>query len=408
MHGSSHRQNGFRQNGARGAILALALIATAPAFAASSADPYADGKTILNLRYRFETVDQSNIGQTADAHTLRVRAGYRTRSYSGVYFLGEVEGLLDVAGDYNNTDNGNVGFPVVADPDGGEINQAFVGYRMDESLDMRLGLQRINIGNQRFIGAVGFRQREQTYLAFTGTYSTDAVTLRFGQIDRAQRIFGADHSVDALAETDLNAQILDATFKVGAVNVQGYYYAIGNDDTPAASHTNIGVSLTGRYGSDEQYFSWRAEFAQQNDFRGGAPTIDADYSHLVGGYHVNGWDFGIAQEILGGDGTYAFQTPLATGHAFNGWADQFLATPASGLRDLYLSAGTKFGQVGARLVYHDFEADNGGGDLGDELDLVFSYPLPRGVKLTVIFADYSGTATRPDSTKFWISLGYVL
>ncbi|MCH7821975.1 MAG: hypothetical protein IIA07_08160 [Proteobacteria bacterium] len=31
---------------------------------------------------------------------------------------------------------------------------------------------------------------------------------------------------------------------------------------------------------------------------------------------------GVGYENLGGDGAYGFQTPLATGHAFNGWADQ--------------------------------------------------------------------------------------
>ena len=32
------------------------------------------------------------------------------------------------------------------------------------------------------------------------------------------------------------------------------------------------------------------------------------------------------------------QTPLATLHAFNGWADMFLTTPANGLQDLYFRA----------------------------------------------------------------------
>ena len=39
-------------------------------------------------------------------------------------------------------------------------------------------------------------------------------------------------------------------------------------------------------------------------------------------------------ERLEGNGTVALQTPLATLHAFNGWADKFLSTPANGLRDV--------------------------------------------------------------------------
>ena len=39
-------------------------------------------------------------------------------------------------------------------------------------------------------------------------------------------------------------------------------------------------------------------------------------------------------ELLGSDGvTVAFSTPLATLHAFEGWADKFLATPAAGITD---------------------------------------------------------------------------
>src|SRR3546814_11261136 len=46
-------------------------------------------------------------------------------------------------------------------------------------------------------------------------------------------------------------------------------------------------------------------------------------------------------EVLGGDdgtGNRAFQTPLATKHAFQGWADVFLTTPADGIEDAYVGA----------------------------------------------------------------------
>ena len=35
----------------------------------------------------------------------------------------------------------------------------------------------------------------------------------------------------------------------------------------------------------------------------------------------------------------SFQTPLATGFKFQGWADKFLTTPPNGVRDLYAGAG---------------------------------------------------------------------
>ena len=41
-------------------------------------------------------------------------------------------------------------------------------------------------------------------------------------------------------------------------------------------------------------------------------------------------------EILANDKETSFATPLATLHKFNGFADQFLATPSQGLEDKFL------------------------------------------------------------------------
>jgi len=390
----------------------LLLAASAPSLMAAEAETVADalrdGTPILDLHYRYESVDQSNFAEDAQAHTLRARAGYRTGDWRGIYLLGEVEATVDLEGDYNNTDNGKTTFPTVADPDGAEINQAFIGYRPNDALDFRLGLQRIQLGNLRYISNVAFRQREQTYLAFSGRYAADGLEVNFGQIERAQRVFGADHSVPALAETNLDAQFLDVAQRFGDMRLMGYYYAIGNDDTPAASHADLGLAFTGRHGDAERNFNWRVEVARQDGIRGGASTIDADYSYLVLGYHWDRYDLSIAQEVLGGDGVYGFQTPLATLHAFNGWTDQFLTTPAAGLRDRYLSMGGKFGKVAVLLVLHDFAADSGGADLGSEWGVQVGMPVADDIRLTLKYADYTGTATRPDVAKIWVMLGYAL
>ena len=57
------------------------------------------------------------------------------------------------------------------------------------------------------------------------------------------------------------------------------------------------------------------------------------------------------------------QTPLATLHKFNGWADLFLTTPNTGLQDLYLGAAYKFDGVkllpglNAAVTWHKFDSD---------------------------------------------------
>ena len=64
---------------------------------------------------------------------------------------------------YNSTRNGITDRPVVADPTGTDVNQALILYRGIDSTLIRAGRQRINLDNQRFVGAVGWRQNDQTY-----------------------------------------------------------------------------------------------------------------------------------------------------------------------------------------------------------------------------------------------------
>jgi len=54
----------------------------------------------------------------------------------------------------------------------------------------------------------------------------------------------------------------------------------------------------------------------------------------------------------------AFQTPLGTNHAFQGWADRFLITPGDGIEDLFVTLSVKF--LGANFVamWHDFSSSN--------------------------------------------------
>ena len=53
-----------------------------------------------------------------------------------------------------------------------------------------------------------------------------------------------------------------------------------------------------------------------------------------GGYQQVGFRVGW-ERLSGSEREGQFQTPLATLHAFNGWADKFLSTPVNGIEDLY-------------------------------------------------------------------------
>ena len=111
-----------------------------------------------------------------------------------------------------------------------------------------------------------------------------------------------------------------------------------------------------------------------------------------------------------GNGTAALQTPLATLHAFNGWADKFLTTPVGGLHDVYFDASYKVPGKGPlaglmlRAAWHDFGSTTGGIAYGQEWNALASYPVDKRFTLTAKLAHYNADAFATDTTKLWFSV----
>ena len=118
---------------------------------------------------------------------------------------------------------------------------------------------------------------------------------------------------------------------------------------------------------------------------------------------------GAGWEHLGGDGRHALQAPLGTLHAFNGWADMFVVTPAGGLDDRFASVSSRFPQkLGAHtptwvLAYHDYRADTGG-RYGREVDASVSVPVSPSTSVLLKLADYQSRGFRSDTWKMWLQL----
>jgi len=104
---------------------------------------------------------------------------------------------------------------------------------------------------------------------------------------------------------------------------------------------------------------------------------------------------------LSGNGQQAFTTPLALLHAFNGFADVFVATPADGLEDFYVNLtykskfdGFKIGGLDLfkdssfHIAYHDFSAENSGVDYGREIDISIKTKLYKNLGLVLEYAHY--------------------
>ena len=385
----------------------LALGVSASLSAAPAPTPAKSG-LILDVRVRTESVADDAFVRTADATTWRVRAGWLTPVKSGFSAAAVLEHTGHVFGEhFNSSANGNAQYPAIPDPDNTELDQAWVQYANPASR-VTLGRQLLNLDNQRFFGAVGWRQNEQSFDALDAEHRFDSgLALRYSYLNRAQRVFGADNPTPALARFLLDAHLLHATYPLGAGTLTGYAYFIDNRTLPLTSHRDLGIRYAAKHDSVDG-IGWlaTAEYASQQRYADGSRLIDADYTMLEGGLVWQGNTLKAGWERLGGNGRYAFQTPFATLHAFNGWADRFLTTPINGLQDVSLSWSRPFGKVTATVAAHDFHSDHGSIHYGHELDASLAWKITKNWNALAKVANYEAADVGANVSKGWLSVEY--
>jgi len=381
-----------------------------------------EGDIELSFRYRFEYVDDDAYDEDAEASTLRTRLSLQSGEFRDFDFFLEFDNVTEVIWDNYNQGGGNtpgrVEYPVVADPDGTETNQAYVDYNGFEDLALRLGRQRINLDNQRFVGGVGWRQQEQTFDAFRVDYRLlERIDVFYSYVTEVHRIFG--DKVRAGKDNQDNTQFLNVSGETPFGKLIGYYYYYDTDDrnfpgTPAPSFSSgtAGVRFAGsRKLNGDWTLLYAAEYANQSDVGNNPNNVDQDYYHFDIGASMSIYEGRIGIETLEGDDNslvnVAFQTPLATLHKFNGWADMFTVTPAGGLEDAYIQFAAKPGDFIIDARYHNFEAESGSADYGSEIDLRVGYGFTERFRGDLYFADFDGDDMR-DVTKFWLQLSLTL
>lgn len=397
-----------------GAGTLLAEPAPAPV---SFTDALTKGKVSLNARLRYEHVDQQ-FTNDADALTARLRLGYTTKAYHGFQASIEGEAVTPLVKDYfDSTGTNTAGEAVIADPEVYNVNQAWVAYTYEKTKGT-LGRQKIILDNARFIGDVGWRQNDQTFDAVVvQDKSFDQTTLTYAYLDRANRIF--DDS-GAQPDWDSNSHVLHAAYAglpVGTLTAYAYLLDFDASVSPAVktavrnnSNATYGLSLVGaRPVTKDLKATYRLEYATQSDYGDSTLNYDADYyvAELGGAYKA--YTLVAGYEVLGSDnGLVGFKTPLATMHAFNGWADVFLATPNAGLTDTYLKFGAKVpGPVQLLAAYHVFGTTEGPSTLGEEFNALATYKLNKQLSFTAKAAKFWGDqAGFADRTKFWLQADY--
>ena len=369
----------------------------------------ASGKTGINVRARYEGVDKDNLLKDANALTTRLRLNYRTGKWQGWSAFAEYDHVFHLLRDFNagggTTPAKDGVYQTVVDPKGSDLNQLYLDYTVSDDWKLRIGRQRVNLDNQRYVGGVGWRQNEQTYDAFSVSSSAIPNTaLLYAYVGQVRRILG---QTSAAGSMNVDTHLLNAKVTINdSWSVTPYFYYIDNQDAAATSTATAGARLAGNVKVGEGKIGLVAELATQSDAGNNPVSYDADYAHLSALWSMdNGLSLGLAYESLGTDSANfeSFRTPLATLHAFQGWADMFLTTPGAGIDDLYATVKFKAGKWNLTGVYHDFSAETGSVDYGTEFDVSAATKLTKNYSLLFKGAFFSSDSLPyVDTNKFWI------
>jgi len=396
-------------------ICLFALLAAPNAGVRARTIDEADTRWGLDFRHRIELVDEDGVAEEAEASTLRTRLNLKTGRFNGVQAFFEFSDVREIGLNDFNAGAGatpdRTRFPVVADAEDTRVNQAWLGFTPYDALEIRAGRQRIKLDNDRFVGNVGWRQNEQTYDGASLEWTRGRWNLFYSYVGHVNRIF--DSGVPA-GDHDHDTHLVNASFKLAEGHaLTGYLYNIEDEDQQAFSSRTFGLRYTGTAGlAADRSLTWLAEYAHQTDAGGNAVDYDADYFHLRA---EAGLDTRfrpvIGCERLGGsrDPGEALRTPLATLHAFNGWADRFLATPDRGLDDFYAGFTGRHDRLAWNLTWHRFGTETGSTSLGDEIDGSLSVALDARSSLLLKAAHVADDdPTLHGVTKFWFMFSLAL
>ena len=317
---------------------------------------------------------------------------------------------------------------MVADPETVELNRLQIQYK-SKAATLTVGRQRINLDDQRWVGTVLWRQNEQTYDAVRGELTLGPVGLDATYAISQRTIFGIDagRAVDFAPgagprqDYDGDFVLLNATSKLGPINLRAFAYLLDYDPAffVANSSQTYGGKATASFKlAPKVKLNLMGSYARQSDHGSNPVDYSADYIAGEAGLGIGKLMLTAGYEELGSDAaaaagaSRAVQTPMATLHKFNGWADLFLTTPAKGLRDYYVGAAYKFDGIkvlpglNAAVTWHTFDSDVGGLDYGDEWNASLGFKVGR-VAFLAKYANYqrhgaADFAGDVDTEKFWL------
>ncbi|HKQ10101.1 MAG TPA: hypothetical protein VJS85_02835, partial [Rhizomicrobium sp.] len=287
----------------------------------------AQGRAVIDLRSRFETVSDNSKTLDANAVTVRARLGYDTGYWNNFQLGFDFDQIWTVGGaTYNSTRNGKTAYPTIADPAMTALNRLTLSYASDFDTKFTIGRQRLLIGNQRFVGNAGWRQHEQTYDSLSAVNtSIEDLTFTYAYLYRVNRIGGpaiplpsnTTASATGLANYfKSDSHVMDAVYiGVDHLRLEGYAFLLDlsapSYATAAAQQTATSRLSTATYGGRADYTfplvedvtaKLTGEFAHQTGYANNPLSISLNYWLGEGSLTYKGLTGLVGYEVLEGNG----------------------------------------------------------------------------------------------------------
>ncbi|NWK55717.1 alginate export family protein [Verrucomicrobiaceae bacterium N1E253] len=400
------------------AVGAMSAVMTAAATAGPATpppvEPEASGSVLDSIhlfgtaRLRYEYADFNKVDvKESNLLSLRARLGVKTDEIYGFKFLveGEATGILSDKDKYGPfPPPNNNGRAVIADPDSVLLNRLQLSYNA-KPIDtvVTVGRQYITFDDQRFIGAVGWRQNDQTFdAAVLQNKSIDKLTFTYAYVDQVNRIFGSDAPLDSLETFEGDSHLIHLNYDIcDGLAARGFAYLLDFDNAASNSCDTYGLELQG----DTEVFTdsklnYLLTAAIQSD--AGENTADYEEYYFRGQVGVKNdcLNYGLGAECMTSDGEGGrFLFPLGTNHKFNGFSDAFLTTPVDGLVDYYSWVGTKFLGFNHTMALHYFTTQHDSSELGWEIDYVAARQIGEYTKVILKGAYLDGKGDQFDITR---------
>lgn len=376
------------------------------------AESLAQGRFTLELRPRYNRIDESGKPLRAEGFTGRAILGWRSAPFAGFRLTLQAIHTGQWRKEFNDDPARRAAspYPLLPDPRHTGLNEAHVEYAGAEGLRLRLGRQVVRVDNQRWISDNDFRQVPQLFDGALARYAPGAsAQLTAGYFPRLRGTGGGTEK--------LKLTILHAAWNPLPGHALGAY-AYLHDQPDSGAFTGFANNSNRVVGVRAEGAAWRfaavdvpyvAEYAQQRPHAGGDARIDASYWRAGAGLAGRDWSVRYDYEVKGSNrGLYGLQMPLTDFYAFNGWTLHFFNTPRYGLRDRWLTLRYSLGNFTLYGESHRFKTDFARVGLGRENDVGLTYAITADLLLRLQHARYDpGTGTPdPSIRKTWLTLTF--